>query len=88
MEAKLLAMQPPRQISCCYHRDEFADDECYYEASYYLGIQRIGGKWRVCHATTTGSTPEAKDWEAHQRLQHRGQEARRELCGVPGVPSR
>jgi hypothetical protein len=47
MEAKLLGMQPPRQIAvnCIDVHDEHGDEV----GGRYLGVQRIGGKWRVCY---------------------------------------
>lgn len=63
MEGKLLGMQPPRQI-CCHYFDHHDEDDDVVER-LFLGIQRHGSKWRVCHAIVPGSTkePEAKDWK-------------------------
>ena len=56
LERKLLKDQPPRRISCVYDPkwtgEEQDPEELNVEEHRYLGIQRHGGKWRVCYAIT------------------------------------
>jgi hypothetical protein len=61
MEGKLLGMQPPRQIACAY--DSITDEDGESVGAHYLGIQRHGTKWRVCHASVTYRDPQAGDWK-------------------------
>jgi hypothetical protein len=54
MEGKLLGTQPPREICCTYGHpltDEYGDEL----GRHVLGIQKVGGKWRVSHATRYGN---------------------------------
>jgi len=52
LERKLLRAQPPRRIVCAFEPKEYDIDEGTFVERRYLGIQRHGGKWRICHAVT------------------------------------
>ena len=49
LERKLLKQQPPRRIACAYDTSMTGEDGDIKEERY-LGIQRHGGKWRICYA--------------------------------------
>ena len=63
LEKELLKAQPPRRITCAYFSETHENDEGEFEERRYLGIQRHGGKWRICHAVTSnGAGDENLPW--------------------------
>jgi hypothetical protein len=64
VERKLLNRQPPRHITVevCYHQT--GEDGDYLER-HYLGIQKMHGKWRLCHAV---EWPQYDEREPHPSI--------------------
>jgi hypothetical protein len=60
VEAKVLSMQPPRHISHFFAEHTFENGLSAYDL---LGLQRHGGRWRVCYARAyEWNDDEAPDW--------------------------
>jgi hypothetical protein len=59
VEGKILSMQPPRHISHLFATYTADNGMSQYEC---LGLQRHGGKWRICFARDNDWTDEAPNW--------------------------
>jgi hypothetical protein len=60
VEGKVLSMQPPRHIK--FYFDSQTDDHSGMSQYSCLGLQRYGGKWRLCYAWDSDWHDGALDW--------------------------
>lgn len=49
VEKKIVGMQPPRHIECYCYGEVFSEFDP-NSLDHHLGLQRHGGKWRICYA--------------------------------------
>ncbi len=64
LERKLLTKEPPRRICILYYTSvaESCEDGSELTERRFLGIQRHGGKWRICSATAVGLHPRGEEF--------------------------